>query len=299
MEFWPRDDALHLAVEYNTDLFDAATIERMAVHLEVLLTALVADPDRPVSRLPLLTEAERRQVLQVWNDPDTVRRALAAAPGEIAGDTETVRGYVLDDHLRPVPPGVPGELYLAGVAWPGGTSDRPGLTAGGSWPTRSGRPAPGCTAPATWRAGPADGELEFLGRADNQVKVRGFRIELGEVEAALRAARDVAEAVAVVRRGRPAATRAAGRLRGAGARTRGAQPRRSCGRLLGQALPGYMVPSAFVALDRAAADRQRQASTGGALPGTGPRPDREHRVMSRRARRSRRCSPRSGPTCSA
>ena len=98
-----------------------------------------------------------------------------------------LRVYLLDDRLRPVPPGVVGEMYVAG--------DRPGARlpgpAGADRGPVRGRPvrrapAPACTAPATWPAWTLDGELEYLGRADDQVKIRGFRIELGEVEAAIR-----------------------------------------------------------------------------------------------------------------
>ncbi|GLY50354.1 hypothetical protein Lesp01_40100 [Lentzea sp. NBRC 102530] len=67
-EFQEDDDALHAAVNYNTDLFDAATVERMAGHLRVLLTAAAADPDRPLADLPLMDEDEQRTVLHAWND---------------------------------------------------------------------------------------------------------------------------------------------------------------------------------------------------------------------------------------
>ncbi|MGH3620242.1 MAG: non-ribosomal peptide synthetase, partial [Sciscionella sp.] len=76
VEFWPRGEGLDLAIEYNTDLFDAATVERMAAHLEVLLTAITVEPDLPLGELPLLTEAERQRLLIEWNDTD---RELPAA----------------------------------------------------------------------------------------------------------------------------------------------------------------------------------------------------------------------------
>ncbi|HEY2699563.1 MAG TPA: amino acid adenylation domain-containing protein [Pseudonocardiaceae bacterium] len=68
LEFTERDDELDLMIEYNTDLFDAATIERMAEHLHVLLTEAVADPTRSLRELPMLSPAQRDQVCREWND---------------------------------------------------------------------------------------------------------------------------------------------------------------------------------------------------------------------------------------
>ena len=120
---------------------------------------------------------------------------------------------------EPVPVGVPGELYVGGAGLARGYLGRAGADRRALRPRSLRRAAAGraaATAPATWRAGVPDGNLEFLGRIDHQVKVRGFRIELGEIEAALRAA-----ARRCARRwcwcGEDAAGRhAAGRLRGAG-----------------------------------------------------------------------------------
>ncbi|MDQ4102221.1 MAG: amino acid adenylation domain-containing protein, partial [Actinomycetota bacterium] len=70
MEFLPRGDSLSLAIEYNTDLFDPSTVQRMAGHLQRLLAAVAAEPGRPLADLSLLTEAERHQVLVQWNDTE-------------------------------------------------------------------------------------------------------------------------------------------------------------------------------------------------------------------------------------
>ncbi len=142
---------------------------------------------------------------------------------------------------------------------------------------------------ARWRA---DGVLEFLGRADAQVKLRGFRIEPGEIEAALLRHAGVAQAVVIAREDVPG-RQAAGWLCGGGG-GRGTSMRRRCAAHLARSLPDYMVPAAFVVLERAAADGERQARPRGAA---GAGVDGVCGGAGRRARRRRRCCAGCLPRC--
>lgn len=155
--------------------------------------------------------------------------------------------YVLDAHLQQVPIGIYGELYIGGDGLARGYFNRPELT-GEKFITN-----PFNHASTAWlyRTGDLvryqpDGNLEFLGRIDHQVKVRGFRIELGEIEALLNQYPTVQEGVVVVREDTPDDKRLVAYLVAKSQQTLSIIELR---RFLQKKLPDYMVPSAFVSLD--------------------------------------------------
>ncbi|MEW5926515.1 MAG: amino acid adenylation domain-containing protein [Gemmatimonadota bacterium] len=173
-----------------------------------------------------------------WRVEPGADRVLVGRP--VAG----TRAYVLDGELRPVPPGVAGEMYLAGAGLARGYLGRPGLTAERFVPDPFG-PAGGRMYRVMDRVRwtPA-GELEYLGRTDFQLKVRGFRVEPGEIEAALRAHPRVREAVVAARDGAAGGPRLVAYVVAAGE----APPADELRAWLRERLPEPMVPSAFVAL---------------------------------------------------
>jgi amino acid adenylation domain-containing protein len=182
-------------------------------------------------------------VYSTWTEVD--RGAARVTIGRAVANS---RAYVLDPAGSPAPVGVPGELCLAGAGTARGYHGRPELTAAQFVPDPySGRPGARMYRTGDRARWLAEGEVEYLGRIDAQVKVRGFRIEPGEVEAALRAHPGVGDAVVVARgAGAEGARLVAYHVPAAGAARPTAAELRD--HLRGR-LPDYMVPSAFVALD--------------------------------------------------
>jgi amino acid adenylation domain-containing protein len=154
--------------------------------------------------------------------------------------------YILDRQLQPVPIGVAGELHIGGDGVARGYLNQPELTAEKFiYHSFNGEPAR-----RVYRTGDLarylpDGNIEFLGRIDNQVKLRGYRIELGEIEAVLGQHPLVQSSVVVVREDTPGDKRLVGYVVGREKSFDGAEIRK----YLKQKLPEYMVPSAFVRLD--------------------------------------------------
>ncbi|MFF9899091.1 non-ribosomal peptide synthase/polyketide synthase [Streptomyces longispororuber] len=205
--------------------------------------------------------APGRTLVNAYGPTETTVCASASTP--LTGDrvpigtavTDT-RLLVLDARLAPVPPGAPGELYVAGPGLARGYLGRPGLTAARFTADPYGPPGT-----RVYRTGDvvregADGQLEYLGRSDDQVKLRGLRIEPGEIEAVLNDHHGVARAAVVVRENRGTAqlvgyvvptgtdTDAGGDIDlAAGVSAKDLRA------FAARRLPEFMVPSAFVLLD--------------------------------------------------
>jgi enterobactin synthetase component F len=172
---------------------------------------------------------------------DTLWCRLSDSPDPIVGrPIANTKAFVLDAERRLVPPGVVGELYFGGAPVARGYHNRPQLTAERFLYTEFGRLYRTGDL-ARWRP---DGTIEFLGRADDQVKIRGFRIEPGEVEAVLTSHPDIAQAAVVPREDTPGLQRLVAYVVG------DAPEPAALRQFLAERLPDYMVPPAYVTVDR-------------------------------------------------
>ncbi|HEX3757326.1 MAG TPA: amino acid adenylation domain-containing protein [Kofleriaceae bacterium] len=247
-----------------------APVKLTPSHLALLQQALAGDPiDGRIRTLVLGGEALKGSALTWWRDhaPGTrifnhygptettvgcvVHEVIGPPPASvpIGRPITNMRAYVLDPAMQPVPIGVAGELYIAGVGVARGYLGRPELTRERFLPDpfadgdermyRTGDIA-------RWRG---DGTIEYLGRRDHQVKLRGFRIELGEIEAALLTHPGVEQAFAMAREDVPGDPRLVAYVTSREPGEPGAPvPGDELRRHVASCLPPYMVPAAVVAL---------------------------------------------------
>ena len=230
----------------------AELLRQRAVPPSVVTVNLAGEPlTRRLADEVHRTGSVRRLLNLYGPSEDTTYSTIAAVP---PGVTPTIgrpvtgsQAYLLDRRLLPVPRGAAGELCLGGRGLSRGYLRRPALTAERYVPDPFGPPGSRLYRTGDLARHRADGEIEYLGRFDHQVKVRGFRIELGEIEAALLRHPTVAEAVVVAQRPATGDARLVAYLAAA---RQGVEPSvPELRRHLAASLPDYMVPSRFVVLD--------------------------------------------------
>lgn len=245
--------------EHQIDVLDCVPSQ-----LKLLVHAGLFDGPAPLAILPggeaigeatwrFLQKLEKTEAFNMYGPTEcTVDATIARL--KTAGEVPTIgrpinnaRLYVLDENGQPVPVGVPGELFISGAGLARGYLNRPDLTAERFVPD----PFSDVPGSRLYRTGDrvrylADGNLEFLGRIDFQVKVRGFRIELGEIEAILEQHQGIKDAVVTVREEVPGARRLVGYVVPKNGAELNIPELKS---FLGKQLPDYMVPAIFTRLD--------------------------------------------------
>lgn len=212
---------------------------RALSRLTHLLIGGEALPGTLAADLRQATQAEIRNMYgptetTIWSSTERVDATDPTV--NIGRPIANTRLHVLDAAMQPLPVGLPGELWIGGAGVARGYWQRPDLTAERFRETAEGR---------LYRTGDlvrwrTDGRLDFLGRADHQVKLRGYRIELGEIEAVIEAQPDVAQAVVLAREDQPGDLRLVAYVQG---ETQGLRDRLAA-RLPAHMLPAHVVPMA-------------------------------------------------------
>jgi acyl-coenzyme A synthetase/AMP-(fatty) acid ligase len=182
----------------------------------------------------------------VWGTVFDCREPFGGSPVPIGRPIQNAEIYILTPDREPVPIGVPGDLYIGGPGVAQGYYKRPGLTA----ERFVAHPFSEDPAATLYRTGDLarflpDGNIEFLGRADQQIKIRGYRVELGEVENVLSTNAAVQEAVVITHEDKHGLTQLSAYITTSESTT--AQALRE---FLLQKLPPYMIPANFVFLDK-------------------------------------------------
>ncbi|HET6261779.1 MAG TPA: amino acid adenylation domain-containing protein, partial [Chloroflexia bacterium] len=265
----PEEPGVEALLETVRQRPDFSLVKLTPAHLQLLSEQAPPDTVREWSRtLVIGGEALLAEHISFWrmqapgvrliNEYGPTETVVGCAVYEVTSETPTTGNipigraigntelYLLDERLEPVPVGAVGELYIGGDGLARGYLNRPDLTAerfvphpygrqGGERLYRTGDMA-------KWRA---NGEVEFVGRADGQVKVRGYRIELGEIQAVLMQHPAVSECVVIAREDVPGDKRLAAYVKSKMQSEISASELRS---FLEERLPAYMIPTAFVVL---------------------------------------------------
>ncbi|MFF4036401.1 amino acid adenylation domain-containing protein, partial [Streptomyces sviceus] len=244
------------AVPSHLAALSVAGVEKVLPAVSLVLGGEAASP---VWVGELLEAAGDRGVFNHYGPTETtIGVATGRLTAELVGSGTVPLGspiantrlYVLDERLLPVPPGVVGELYIAGAGLARGYVGRADLTAERfvADPFQAGRRMYRTGDRALWTA---DGQIVFDGRTDDQVKIRGFRVELGEVQATVARHPAVLQAAAVTRQDVPGDTRLVAYVVLADDQDAASDDTvTGIRQYVTERLPAHMVPSAFVVLDR-------------------------------------------------
>ena len=219
---------------------DLPTLDTFLVGGESCPADLASRWAPPASGLSRLFNCYGPTETTIYTAAASLRGAYRREP-PLGRPVANARAYVLDAHGSPLPAGVGGELYIAGEGLARGYLNRPSLTAERFVPDPLGEAGSRLYRTGDLARWLPEGDLEFLGRVDHQVKIRGLRIELGEIETALAALAGIREAVVVVREDAPGDRRLVAYLVGDA-------PPETLRPALRDRLPDSMVPAAFVIL---------------------------------------------------